>query len=100
MVSAWSWLRLQRVGLPQPTAAIRLEQTAEIKDLHLPPSTLGCLHCQLATLRRKAQTHWIATGGKPKRMGPAVESVFNQNQPSVAALNDHGQIAPIPAQGG
>jgi hypothetical protein len=31
-------------------------------------------------------------------MGPAVESVFDQNQPSIAALDDHGQIAPIPAQ--
>ena len=32
-------------------------------------------------------------------MSAAIESVFNQNKPAVAALNDHGQIAPVPAQG-
>ena len=32
-------------------------------------------------------------------MGSATESVFDQNKPSVAALNDHGQIAAVPAQG-
>ena len=33
-------------------------------------------------------------------MGSAIESVFDQNKPPVAALNNHGQIATIPAQGG
>ena len=32
-------------------------------------------------------------------MGSATESVFDQNKPSVAALNDHRQIATVPTQG-
>jgi|TARA_B100000085_G_scaffold247781_1_gene242390 hypothetical protein len=31
-------------------------------------------------------------------MGSAGEPVFDQNKPSVATLNDHGQIATVPAQ--
>ena len=33
-------------------------------------------------------------------MGSTAESVFNQNKPSVATLNNHGQIATVPAQRG
>lgn len=33
-------------------------------------------------------------------MGSAREAVFDQGETALAALGDHGQIAPIPAQGG
>ena len=33
-------------------------------------------------------------------MGSSIQSVFDQNKPSVAALNNHGQIPTVPAQGG
>ena len=32
-------------------------------------------------------------------MGSATESILDQNKPSVAALNDHRQIATVPTQG-
>ena len=31
-------------------------------------------------------------------MSAPIESVLDQNKPSVTALNDHGQIATVPAQ--
>jgi hypothetical protein len=32
-------------------------------------------------------------------MGAAAETILNQNESSIAALDDHCQIAPVPAQG-
>ena len=94
-----SWLSLGWGCPAQPARAIGLQQAAEIKQFHLPTPSIGCLHSQLTSVRGKAQAHGIATRRKAERMSAAIESVFNQNKPSVAALNDHGQIATVPAQG-
>ena len=99
MSSEGSWLSLRRGCPAQSAGAIGLQQATEIKQFHLPTPSIGCLHRQPTSIRGKAQAHGIATRRKAERMSAAIESVFNQNKPAVAALNDHGQIAPVPAQG-
>jgi len=99
MSTEGSWLCLRRGCPAQSARAIGLQQATEIKQFHLPTPSISCLHCQLTSVRGEAQAHGIATGRKAERMSAAIESVFNQNKPPVAALNDHGQIAPVPAQG-
>ena len=56
-----SWLRLRRIGAAQPTASIRFEQSAEIKQFHLPTSSIGGLHRKLTPFWREAQSHGRTT---------------------------------------
>ena len=51
-----SWLRLRRIGAAEPTASIRFEQSAEIKQFHLPTTSIGGLDCQLTAIRCEAHS--------------------------------------------
>ena len=78
---------------------VGLQQATQIDHFNTPTSLVCGLNGELACIRSKADLHGISSGGQAQGVGFAIEAIFNQDQPVVAALGNDGQITAVPAQG-
>ncbi len=94
-----SSVRFVRRRASLASRSVGLQQATQIDHLNTPTSLVCGLYGELACIRSKADLHGISSGGQAQGVGFALEAIFNQDQPVVAALRNDSQVPAVPAQG-